>query len=188
MLRVPATCALLCAAGLSAQEAVREIPAVPSSGFSFPYYLYVPRGLSPTGPVRLLVEPNNTGQASDDFEVHRTSAKRLASASYAQRIADRLQTPLMVPVFPRPRDQSRIYTHLLDRDTLLVKDGPLIRIDLQLLAMIEHARGVLKDAGIPTKSKVFMNGFSASACFINRFAALHPQAVRALAAGALNAL
>src|SRR5205807_8188117 len=36
--------------------------------------------------------------------------------------------------------------------------------------------------------KVFMHGFSASAGFVNRFAALHPESVRALAVGAINAL
>src|ERR1017187_9896810 len=43
-----------------------EVPAVESSGFSFPYYLYLPKDLSRQEPVRLLIEPNNTGQATDD--------------------------------------------------------------------------------------------------------------------------
>jgi hypothetical protein len=109
-----------------------EVPAVASSGFSFPYYLYVPKDLSRTEPVRLLVSPNNTGQATDDFEVHRASAKRSVSAGNVRRLADRLHAPLLVPVFPRPGSQWKIYTHYLDRDSMLVKDGPLSRIDLQL--------------------------------------------------------
>jgi hypothetical protein len=165
-----------------------EVPAAGSSGFFFPYYLYIPKDLSRSKPARLLVEPNNTGQASDDFEVHRASAKRLATAGDGHRLADRLQTPLLVPVFPRPRSQWKIYTHYLDRDSMLIKDGPLARIDLQLLSMIRHARQLLGDAGIETRTKVFMNGFSASAGFVNRFATLHPEAVRAIAAGAINAL
>jgi hypothetical protein len=165
-----------------------EVPAVASSGFSFPYYLYIPKDLSRSQPVRLLIEPNNTGQTTDDFEVHRASAKRLATAGDVHRLADRLQTPLLVPIFPRPSSQWKIYTHLLDRDSMLVKDGPLLRIDLQLLSMIRHARDLLGDTGIATRTKVFMHGFSASAAFVNRFAALHPESVRAVAAGALNAL
>jgi hypothetical protein len=54
--------------------------------------------------------------------------------------------------------------------------------------MIRHARQMLGDAGIATSTKVFMHGFSASAGFVNRFAALHPESVRAVAAGAINAL
>jgi hypothetical protein len=165
-----------------------EVPAVESSGFFFPYYLYIPKDLSRREAVRLLVEPNNTGQTTDDFEVHRASAKRLATAGSVRRLADRLQVPLLVPVFPRPSSQWRIYTHYLDRDTMLIKDGPLARIDLQLLLMIRHARQMLGDAGIGTRPKVFMHGFSASAGFVNRFATLHPESVRAVAAGAINAL
>src|SRR5436309_4708730 len=56
--------------------ALIEVPAVESSGFFFPYYLYVPKDISGSEPVRLLIEPNNTGQTTDDFEIHRASAKR----------------------------------------------------------------------------------------------------------------
>ncbi|HXA52900.1 MAG TPA: hypothetical protein VNV86_21435 [Candidatus Acidoferrum sp.] len=168
--------------------ALIEVPAIESSGFSFPYYLYIPKDLSRSEPVRLLIEPNNTGQATDDFEVHRASARRMASGGDTRRLGDRLQSPLLVPVFPRPRDQWKVYTHYLDRDSLLIKDGPLARIDLQLLAMIRHARQLLGTAGIRAETKVFMHGFSASAGFVNRFAALHPESVRAIAAGAINAL
>jgi hypothetical protein len=197
----------VCIHSLFAQEAIREIrwsdkvvlpelsvstlvevPAIESSRFFFPYYLYLPKDLSRTEPVRLLIEPNNTGQATDDFEIHRASARRMAASGSIRRLADRLKTPLLVPVFPRPRNLSRTYTHYLDRDSMLIKDGPLARIDLQLLAMIHHARSFLEDAGISTRPKVFMDGFSASAGFVNRFAALHPGTVRAVAAGAINAL
>ena len=165
-----------------------EVPAVVSSGFSFPYYLYVPKDLSRTEPVRLLVSPNNTGQATDDFEVHRASAKRSVSAGNVRRLAERLHAPLLVPVFPRPGSQWKIYTHYLDRDSMLVKDGSLSRIDLQLLSMIRHARQMLGDAGITTQTRIFMYGFSASAGFVNRFVALHPESVRTVVAGAINAL
>jgi hypothetical protein len=136
----------------------------------------------------LLVHPNNTGQASDDFEVHRASARRSASAGSVRRLADRLDVPLLVPVFPRPGSDWKIYTHYLGRDSLLIKDGALARIDLQLLGMIQHARQMLEDASIATRTRIFMYGFSASAGFVNRFATLHPEAVRTIAAGAINAL
>src|SRR5260370_2676041 len=165
-----------------------EVPAAEPAGFSFPYYLYVPKELSRDEPLRLLIEPNNTGQTTDDFEVHRASAKRMASAGDVRRLADRLHSPLLAPVFPRPRSQSKVYTHYLDRDSMLIKDGPLSRIDLQLLSMIRHARQMLGDAGFATGTRVFMHGFSASAGFVNRFATLHPESVRAIAAGGINAL
>lgn len=171
-----------------AHPTLMEVPASACANFFFPYYLYVPADLPKERTIRLLVEPNNTGRTSDDFEVHRQSAKHLVSGSYARRLAERLRTPLLVPVFPRPHQEWRIYTHALDRDSLLIRDGPLARIDLQLLAMMEHARAVLLDHGISTKPKVLMNGFSASGNFVNRFVAIHPEAVRAVAAGGVNGL
>ena len=165
-----------------------DVPASPDDGFRYRYYLFVPEDIPRDRPARLLVEPNNTGRSSDDLELHDQRAKRLASRDYARRLAERLHAPLLVPAFPRPRAEWRIYTHALDRDTLLVNEGRLQRIDLQLIAMIRHAQSLLDHNGIPTKAKVFMNGFSASGNFLNRFVALHPELVRAAAAGAVNGL
>jgi hypothetical protein len=162
-----------------------EVPATESSKFYFPYYLYVPRGVRQKELVRLLVEPNNTGTAVDNFEVHRQAAKELASQGNVRLLADKLRTPLLVPVFPRP---TTVYTQSLNRPALLAKDDHLSRIDLQLLSMIQHARELLRSLGVLTKPKIFMDGFSASACFVNRFAALHPEVVRALTAGGINGL
>jgi|SRR5215469_2890118 len=92
---------------------------------------------------------------------------------------------MLVPVFPCP---LAVYTQSLNRPALLAKDDHLSRIDLQLLGMIQHARELLRSLGILTKPKIFMDGFSASGCFVNRFTALHPEAVRALAAGGINGL
>ena len=158
------------------------------AGFNFPYFLHMPKATPTDQPVRLFVEPNNTGTSSDDFKVHRERARRLASSGYPKRFADKLSVPLLIPVFPRPQRIWRAYTHALDRDTLLIEEEPLKRIDLQLIAMIKHARNVLKEKGIQTKPKVYMHGFSASGNFVNRFAALHPEIVRAVATGAVNGL
>ncbi len=163
-----------------------EVPAG-ADGFHFPYYLFVPRGTPRGQSVRLLVEPNNTGQTTDDFGRHREHAKRMASRGDARRLADRLRTPLLVPVFPRP-SHNGLYTHALDRDTMLWANDPLRRIDLQLIEMIRHARRLLLRNGVAAHRKVFLHGFSASGTFVNRFAALHPDLVRAVAAGGINGL
>ena len=71
---------------------------------------------------------------------------------------------------------------------MLIAEGPLERIDLQLIAMIEHARAMLMERDLQVQDRILMDGFSASGTFVNRFAALHPQFVRAVAAGAVNGL
>jgi len=156
-----------------------------SKGFNYPYYLFVPKGLS--GPVHLLVEPNNTGRISDALIIHERRVKRDIVKSYQNAIARRLNTAVLMPVFPRPKKEWRIYTHSLDRDTLLVGDGKLRRLDAQLINMIQDAKELLKHNGIEVEDRVFLHGFSASGNFTNRFVLLHPEIVKAVASGGINA-
>ena len=166
-----------------------RVSANPIEGFAFPYYLFIPQQMDSSKPVHLLVEPCNTGTTSDNLEPHERAAKSLAEASYANRIAKKLKVPLLVPVFPRPgRESGRIYTHALDRDTLLIREGDLSRIDMQLIKMIAHAQRLLRRNNVKVNAQVFMHGFSASGTFTNRFAILHPTVVRAVAAGGINGI
>ena len=41
--------------------------------------------------------------------------------------------PYLIPIFPRPASYPSVYTHALNRDTLLTKLSGLERIDRQLL-------------------------------------------------------
>lgn len=71
---------------------------------------------------------------------------------------------------------------------MLIKSGDLKRLDLQLIKMFEDAHHQLRDLGIQVDDKFFINGFSASGSFANRFALLHPEKIKAVAGGGLNAL
>jgi hypothetical protein len=163
------------------------IEASPALGFHYPYLLQIPKG-KPVAATRLLVEPNNTGAISDDPAVHLEAAQRLARNALGASMAARLEVPLLVPVFPRPEKDWKIYTHQLDRDSMRITSGPMRRLDLQLIAMIEDAQRRLRAAGIDVGDDVLMTGFSASGTFANRFTMLHPKRVRAVATGGLNGL
>jgi hypothetical protein len=164
------------------------VEANPRAGFNFAYYIFIPLTRNTDGDVRLLVEPNNSGIVDDDLTVHQEHAEHLVTLGHAGYLARQLETPLLVPVFPRNRTAWHIYTHALDRDTILIDAGRLKRIDLQLLAMIRNAQALLRHNGIPVADQVFMNGFSGSGSFVNRFTALHPTLVKAVAAGGICAL
>jgi len=79
-----------------------------------------------------------------------------------------------------------VYTHALDRDVIFEKTKELKRLDLQLVAMIKDAKKQLKDRSVLVYDKIFMNGFSASATFTNRFLFIHPELVSAAALGGFN--
>ena len=164
-----------------------RIPANTAKHFRYPYYLYVPAELA-TPEARktrhtLLVIPNNTGKISDDFSVHEADAMR-RMAQVPDMVAG-LKVAVLMPVFPRPESDWKIYTHGLDRDALLTDKPEFRRFDLQLLAMIDDARERLaRDHQLKFDRRVLLHGFSAQAMFANRFTFLHPDRVKAAAIGA----
>lgn len=184
---VPA-CSSPARAATASPPAPIEVAASPRDGFHFPYFL-VPPAQRTSGPVVLLVETTNTGQPSDDPKAHREAA--LASAkgrSVGGFVAKEIDLPFLVPQFPRPADRPLLYTHALDRDSIEIKSGPLARLDRQLIAMVADAQKRLRALGFTPAEKIFLNGFSASGTFANRFAILHPDRVKAVACGGINAM
>jgi hypothetical protein len=168
-------------------ETIRIAPQ-PELGFYYPYYLYIPDNTKTDAAVYMLVEPNNTGIRTDDFTIHEHKAKAALEKGYPNRIASKMGIPLLMPVFPRPDAHPLLYTHSLDRDSLLVKEEPLRRVDLQLIAMIQHAQKLLREKGLLIHDQVLLDGFSASGKFVNRFACLHPNYVKAVACGGMNSM
>jgi hypothetical protein len=171
-----------------AGDDIIQVKANAQAGFNFPFYLFVPKAIDKHQKIYLLVEPNNTGKTSDELHVHQESALRLVSKNYPNKMARRMGTALLVPVFPRPRTNWQAYTHALDRDTLEIEEGKLKRIDLQLTAMIKYAQQLLRINGFKIDDRVYMHGFSASAKFSNRYSFLHPEMVKAFAVGGVNGL
>jgi len=159
---------------------VRKIDADPSRGFSYPYYLYVPPK-SDNSSRHLLVLPNNTGKGNDDLTFHEANVKRrIAQVPMA---FGNLNAAAIMPVFPRPEKDWKIYTHALDRDSLTTDKKEYARFDSQLIAMIDDARRRLAEEKFSIDKRVLIYGFSASGMFANRFAFLHPDRVLAAAVG-----
>jgi len=158
--------------------------------FNFPYLLYIPDQISKGSTVHIIVEPNNSGFANDDIQKHIEKAKRVATKDFyiGNYVAQNLKIPLLVPVFPRPKTEWKIYTHALDRDVMVQKGNSLERIDEQLIEMFNDARLKLKDKNIDTEEEFLITGFSASGTFANRFTIIHPDRILAVAAGGINGL
>lgn len=177
---------LIFISNMSYAEKIIEVKADPKKGFSFPFLLKIPASIETN---YLVVETNNTGAVSDDFDVHHQSAKKaIVGNAVGPWIAKKLKSPILIPIFPRPKTDWEIYTHALDRDTLLVKSGELKRVDLQLLAMISQAKKELANHLVEMKDKVILTGFSASGSLANRFSMLHPDSLQLVVAGGLNGI
>jgi pimeloyl-ACP methyl ester carboxylesterase len=164
---------------------VEAVAANPTAGFHADYFLYLSPGAreraSRGESVTFLIQPNNSGTTSDDPAVHRKDAWWTGFGRHG--LADQLEVALLVPAFVRPSEDWRIYTHALDRDVLTTDRRDLARLDLQLLAMIDDAILRLGAQDISSNRRVLIQGYSASGMFANRFAALHPDRVKAVAAG-----
>ena len=165
-------------------EVVR-VEAQPSKGFLYPYYLYVPPelwgGKGKNLKQTLLVLPNNTGKSDDDFAAHDAYARR--NIEDLRRLGSNLKVALLMPAFPRPSINWRIYTHALDRDSLLTERKEYNRFDRQLVRMIDDASTRLRSDGYRFDKRVLMFGFSASGMFTNRFVFLQPDRIKAAAIG-----
>lgn len=173
---------------ISAVDTVIRIEANPDLGFNFPYYLRIPKGLDQNEIQYFLVETNNTGVNDTLLHHEKEAYLQTTRNSLGSSICSKLKIPFLVPVFPRPAKDWKIYTHAFDRDAANINSGDMKRLDLQLIAMIENAREVLKKHGINVKEKFLMNGFSASGTFANRFTSIHPQLVAGIACGGINAI
>jgi len=171
-----------------ANDTLIRVQAQPQKGFNFAYYIFIPGGTVVTKKQPLLIEPNNTG-INDTLAFHEKGAMAEAqSKSLGNQMARKLKCPYLVPAFTRPAKIRKTYTHAFDRDAAKIKHGDLIRLDLQLINMINDSRLQLQKVNIQLFEKVLLNGFSASGTFVNRFTALHPEMVMATASGGTNAI
>ena len=173
----------------SSTSEIVKVEANASKGFSYPYYFYVPKALREAQAQQqkknqtntILVIPNNTGKVNDDLNFHEANVKKRMEQNAS--LAQQLNVAILMPVFPRPETDWKIYTHALDRDALLTEKAEYKRFDLQLASMIEDAQARLKAENLKFDKKVFITGFSASAMFANRFTFLHPALIKAAAIG-----
>lgn len=162
-----------------------KVEAQADKGFAYPYYLYIPASMreetAKSKLQTLLVIPNNTGTIDDDLAVHEQNVKqKMFQVGF---VFGKLNVPVLMPVFPRPKTDWKIYTHAIDRDSLLTDKAEYKRFDLQLAAMIENARQRFAQENIKVDEKVLLYGYSAAGMFVNRFAFLHPDKVKAVASG-----
>ena len=121
---------------------IELIDANPAAGFNFPYVLRVPLQLR-SQDLALVVETNNTGNR-DNFQGTIDATKAAAAGNgLGPLVSEALKIPLLMPVFPRTNADPLVYTHALDRDTVLIENGSRARLDKQVLRMVEDARSRL---------------------------------------------
>ena len=163
---------------------VLKVKPNPKNDFYWPFYVYIPRKVKFNSKNYLLVLPNNSHKQSNNMMIHDNDSYNYIKSNID--LSESLGVILLIPVFPRPSRESLDYGILaLNRKTIIQDEyKELVRVDNQLIKMIEELKYKLNNRGIIFEDKILMEGFSGSAQFINRFSILHPDIVKAASIGA----
>lgn len=176
------------AVAASSDEFEASIDPEEGDDFNYTYHVYGPPRISDDQERPLLVMPYISPEPADDLGSHVEAAEELIEG-YAKFFAHELEVPVLVPVVPWFETDPEDKTHCvpaLDAETMALDEGALERFDEQLLAAIDDAADRLTDEWHPVADGILLNGFRFSGLFVNRFAALHPERVRAVAAGGFS--
>ena len=173
------------------------VKANPEKGFHFPYLLKTSKKTVDAN--YIVVESNNTGGHNKSIKSMTSKAKKSLGWVLGSSISKKLNYPMLMPVFPfatkeiekvlTNKNKYKYYFPQLDSDVLKINIDKYKRIDLQLIAMIDDARGrLLKENNQNINEKVIMVGFSSSSLFSARFTFLHPDRVSVAIGGGIGGL
>ena len=117
---------------------------------------------------------------SNNFETEDLRKIILQGSDTAIRLAkltSEKPSPIIIPLIPSYREDP-YYQQLSSECFDLPETDRNYRIDEQVVQLIENAKNILSsEFGIQMNDKIFLNGYSASGVFAQRFALLHPEIV-----------
>ena len=146
------------------------------SNYNIPYILVLPKNMKEN--CILAVESNNLEtENSDDL----LNNGLLTAHKLVQQLKDN-DNPVLIPIVPSVKNGIPYYQQLSKECFSIPSAHPFYRIDLQVLNIINEVKQNLSDK-INLRDKIFLNGYSSSGVFAQRFALLHPEIVDTLCVG-----
>ena len=148
-----------------------------NKGINIPCIFAIPLSENTNG--QLVVEANNleSGNLQEIIEQGTQTGIRLA------QLTRDLPSPIVIPLIPSYRDYP--YLQQLSQDCFSIsRDDRNYRIDEQVVKIICRAKSILEqERGLVVKDRIFLNGYSSSGVFAQRFALLHPDIVETACIG-----
>lgn len=128
---------------------------------------------------QIILESNN--KETDIMELKLEQA--IESTMNMVRIIRNKPGVIVVPMIPSYRDAP--YFQQLSKESLeLQPEDKDYRMDEQIVRIVEKTKRLVKETrGIELEDKIFLNGYSSSGVFAQRFALLHPELVNAACIG-----
>lgn len=148
-----------------------------NKGINIPSILAIP--LSENTNSQLVVESNNL-ESENLQEIIEQGAQ--TGIRLAQLTRD-LPCPILVPLIPSYKDYP--YLQQLSQECFSLSiDDRNYRIDEQVVRIINKAKSILeKEKGLVVEDRIFLNGYSCSGVFAQRFALLHPDIIETACIG-----
>lgn len=145
--------------------------------FNFPYILVIPKDIKDK--CTLAVETNNLESDIQEYVLKN-------GLEIAKKLTINLKSfssPVLIPLLPSVKDGP--YYQQLSRECFDTDEtNKFYRIDLQLINLIEKVKKDINATyGITVNDKIFLNGYSSSGVFAQRFNLLHPNIVDTLCVG-----
>lgn len=160
---------------------ILTFPANPAKGFNWGYVLYLPKDMDTSKKLPILFTMNDSGSFNTLEELVEATRERMNNNEHERQIADGVGVPMLIPLVLRVN--GAVNAHEWNRAVFIMQDGPLKRLDLQVLAMLQDAKKQLKKRGIRSEEKILVAGFSSAGGFGWRLTMLYPRKVLCAAIG-----
>ena len=155
--------------------------------FNIPYILAVPSNIkemlineNQNYKPNIVMETNNL-ETSSSMELINNGLFTINNL--VRNIKDNNAT-VLVPIIPSPSKDSPYYQQLSKECLELDKKNPFYRIDEQVKNIINKVKNDVKNNyGVSLNDKIFLNGYSSSGVFAERFALIQPEIVDSVCIG-----
>lgn len=156
---------------------IKFLAADTSNGINIPSIFAIP--LSDNINNQLVVESNNL--ESEDLQ--KIIEQGIQTGIRLAKLTNNLPSPVVIPLIPSHKDYP--YLQQLSKECFnLSVDDRNYRIDEQVVKIINYAKFLLeREKGLVAKKRIFLNGYSSSGVFAQRFALLHPNIVETVCIG-----
>ena len=156
---------------------IKFLAADTSNGINIPSIFAIP--LSDNINNQLVVESNNL--ESEDLQ--KIIEQGIQTGIRLAKLTNNLPSPIVIPLIPSHKDYP--YLQQLSKECFNLSDNDRnYRLDEQVVKIINYAKFLLeREKGLVAKKRIFLNGYSSSGVFAQRFALLHPNIVETVCIG-----
>ena len=154
------------------------MPTNAERGINIPSIIIVPQ--NDTISNQIVLEVNNC----DNSDLSEMIINGATIGEHLMDITRENYAPMVIPLLPA-MNESGIYFQQLSKECFeLSNTNVYYRIDEQIIQIINEVKEILKSKyEIESSDKIFLNGYSSSAVFAQRFSLIHPEIIETACIG-----